>query len=478
LDGQQRLTSLLVGLKGTYEAKKPYARTREIQRLHLDILRDGDAPDDQGEVSYGFAFRENDFTTSRASHWFEVGKILKYESNVKPLIDEIVEKLKAYVRPSDTELETACKNLTRLHAAVFSDTAICYHTETHGDQERMLEIFVRANSGGKPLSKPDLLLSNLTVHWKTINARDEVKAFVDRLNEIVNRGVERGKAVLSQDFALKSCLVLLDLPIAYNLSSFNKRTCERIADSWSEIKQAITDTVEAANWFGINGLNLTSANSLVPISYYLFRNPDVRLRSDRQEDAGNALLIRRWLIMALLNGVFGGSSDSMLHKVRSVLIKYGENGRPFPVREIDSAIREARRLPSTDSTAIKAVLDLQYGDSAAVLALTLLFDERSWGTIIHHCDHIFPRKLFKDELKQYRSSADQVSNLTLLSAQENLEKSSQPFEDWIQTRELGFLQRHLIPEDKRLWRIQAFPEFLQERSRLILERLFKVLKAE
>ena len=47
LDGQQRLTSLLVGLKGTFEVRKRYARTGEEQKLHLDILRKGDVPDDQ-----------------------------------------------------------------------------------------------------------------------------------------------------------------------------------------------------------------------------------------------------------------------------------------------------------------------------------------------------------------------------------------------------------------------------------------------
>ena len=104
----------------------------------------------------------------------------------------------------------------------------------------MREIFVRANSGGKPLSKPDLLLSNLTVHWKTLNARDEIKGLVDQINEILNRGASRAKPVLSQDFVLKSCLVLLDLAVAYQISSFNKQTCERIADDWREIRQAIT----------------------------------------------------------------------------------------------------------------------------------------------------------------------------------------------------------------------------------------------
>jgi Protein of unknown function DUF262/Protein of unknown function (DUF1524) len=477
LDGQQRLTSLLVGLKGTYEVKRRYSRTGDVHRLHLDLLRNGQVPDDQGEVAYGFAFRMNTGTMTHGSYWFEVGRILRYETTVQTLVDDLRAKLKAH-HASDDELALAEGNLKRLHAVVFSDQTVCYHTESHGDHERMLEIFVRANSGGKPLSKPDLLLSNLTVHWKAINARDEIKDFVDQTNGILNRGIERAKPVLSQDFVLKSSLVLLDAPVAYRISSFNKETCERIADYWKDIKQAITETVEAANWFGINGMTLTSANALIPVAYYLYRNPEIRLRSDGQDDAANAGRIRRWLVMALLNGIFSGSSDSMLHKARSVLMKYGENGRPFPTRELDVATREARRLPTTDPNAIKNLLTLEYGGSTTRLALTLLFDERAWGTIAHDVDHIFPQNLFRQELKHHRSSADLIGNLTLLEARENNEKKAKPFDEWIHTREPAYLKRHLIPDDPKLWKPQSFHDFLEERNRLILGRLFDVLKTD
>ena len=45
LDGQQRLTSLMIGLRGTYTAKKKYKRwdnpeAWSAQRLHLDLFAD------------------------------------------------------------------------------------------------------------------------------------------------------------------------------------------------------------------------------------------------------------------------------------------------------------------------------------------------------------------------------------------------------------------------------------------------------
>lgn len=478
LDGQQRLTSLLIGLKGTYEIHRKRARTGENQRLHLDLLRDGETADDQGLVSFGFEFRANSTSTTRGSEWFEVARILRYEDKLDTLLDETRTKL-ARFHLTEQETDLALRNLSRLHSVVYKDESLTYHTETQGDQERMLEIFVRANSGGEPLSKSDLLLSNLTVHWKGMNAREEVKEYVDLLNDKLNRGISKSlwKASLSQDFVLKACLVLLDLPIAYRISSFNKATCDRISDYWSDIKAALTQAVEAANWFGIAGPTLTSANALAPIAYYLYRNPEIRLTSEGREDAAKAQMIRRWLIMALINGVFGGSSDSMLTKLREVIKRHGENGRMFPVPELDAATRDAKKIPTSDRQSIKGILDLQYGKPVTRLAQTLLFDERSWGVIPYECDHIFPQDGFDKYFKQYKELANKFGNLTLLAASANNEKRAAPFEEWICQQETGFLARHLIPEMPELWKFERFPDFLRERERLILDRLFKVFGA-
>lgn len=476
LDGQQRLTSLLIGLKGTYEVRLKYARKGESQRLHLDLLRDGVAADDQGQVWYGFEFRANSATAARGSEWFEVGRILRYADKLELLLQETKSKLERF-HLTEQEINCAIHNLSRLYSLVYRDESLTYHTETVGDQERMLEIFVRANSGGEPLSKSDLLLSNLTVHWQGLSARDEIKEYVDDLNDKLNRGLNKSqsKASLSQDFVLKACLVLLDLPVAYRISSFNKATCDRSADYWTEIKHAITQTVEIANWFGITGPTLTSANSLIPIAYYLYRNPESHLMSEDRDDAAKAHVIRRWLIMALLNGIFGGSSDSMLSKLRETIKRYGENGRMFPVEELDLAARQAKRIPTTDRQAVKEILALQYGRPITKLAQTLLFDERSWGVIAHNCDHIFPLEGFNKYFRQYKDLANNFGNLTLLTAPANNEKRAVPFEEWICTQEVAFLDRHLIPQSPELWKFERFPDFMKERERLILDRLYRVL---
>jgi hypothetical protein len=104
-----------------------------------------------------------------------------------------------------------------------------------------------------------------------------------------------------------------------------------------------------------------------------------------------------------------------------------------------------------------------------------LFDERGWGTIAHDVDHIFPQVAFKSFLKTHKDQMDCLGNVTLLLQVENQAKKGRAFGEWIQTREPGFIRRHLIPADRSLWQMEKFPYFLEERNRLIQGRLRVVL---
>ncbi len=161
------------------------------------------------------------------------------------------------------------------------------------------KFFVRANSGGTELSKSDLLLSTLTLHWGTENAREEINGFVEELNDQLTR-----KNRLTKDFVMKSCLVILNLPVAYRVSSFTKDTCARIKDRWDDIREALLRAVDASNALGIDESTLTSANALIPVAYYLYQHPALTLRGESAAEVINATRVRVWLLSALLNRVF------------------------------------------------------------------------------------------------------------------------------------------------------------------------------
>lgn len=486
LDGQQRLTALLIGLKGSDTRRRKYVRWNNPRalvkkNLYLDLLKDPKLDDDdtEADIRYGFAFYEvNNLPKNDAvHHWFPVGRILAFAN------DEDFHQFKIEQRDSlfglgeitGKQAQLFEQNLERLYRAICQDHFISYYTEKLQDYDRVLTIFVRANQAGTLLTMSDLLLATVTAKWSGVNARDEIYAFVDHINTDLSR-----RNNFSKDFVLKTSLVLTDLPVQYKVENFNNQNLERIQSRWDQIKQAIEATVSLVNSFGIDRDTLTSVNALIPIAYYLFQRRGRTLSGSTHFDVTNALRIRRWLLSVLLNEVFGGASDTLLTEMRRILQEQ-QLTNDFPSEALNAAISRRGRRPYFDKGATNAFLENKYGNRITFLALALLYED-SWQTKREHQDHIFPRAHFSAENllaegiplerhSTYRHYMDSIANLQLLSSSENLEKKDKLFDQWIKTRHPSFRQQHLIPDDPNLYTLDHFPDFIQAREQLIRERL-------
>ena len=374
LDGQQRLTSILIGLKGTYK-KKPKSKRRDDpaawtkQRLYLNLLKDPNS-DDKGdsEIYYQLQFFDEQPGDSLNEKWFRLGKILDFDREADFYLFSAKEKENLPVNITENQKIIFETNLGRLYRAVWKDEVVSYYTEVEQDYDKVLDIFVRANDGGLKLSKSDLLLSLMTSNWGNMNAREEVNNFVDHLN----KGLDV-RNNLDKDFVMKSCLVLSDLPVEYKVGNFEPNLT-LIKEKWDKIQTAIEKGVMASNSYGIDRDNLTSENALIPICYYLFRHPEVKLTGDSSSDVKNSRSVRNWLITSLLNNVFGGSSDSMLTSIRNAL-KSEIDGSNFPISEINSIIEKSGRSAYFDDNAIADYLSNKYNGQLTFLALSILYQD-------------------------------------------------------------------------------------------------------
>lgn len=468
LDGQQRITSLLIGLRGKY--RYFYYRWRET-RLYLNLLKPPVPNDDNPEeLTYGFAFRENAEPNGEEPQlWYLVGRILDFEDAEDAKSDM---KSRLADLPED-QRENANKLIGRLHNRIHTTLVGNYYQENSQDYDKVLQVFVRANSAGQPLEYSDLLLATATAKWETLDARKEIHDFTDSINELGNR------YSFGKDFVLKACLYLSEnLPIQYKVKNFTKTNLRTIEGNWDKVKESVSATVRLISRFGFSSKNLVAPLALLPIAFYIMKRGNSSFdTSSKAEDAEAQVAIRKWFIFSTLKNAFGGSSDTTLTRLREVL-KTCNPTTPFPT---DLLYKSLGIEPRLDDAEIDRILEYGYQGRYTNLVLSLLYPDRDWKDTVFHEDHIFPKSEFQiralkkrgyDEAKiqAYMSSFNILTNLQLLTHSENLSKNATPFDQWIQTRDATFCKRHLIPDLTNL-SFDYFDEFSKARRILIVESL-------
>lgn len=483
LDGQQRLTSLYIGLKGTYSAKERRRRRSNdqaypIRKLYLDLSKiDEDA--EEG-VRYRFIFMSEAELNSRADaaeSYFEVGRILDYS----------LSDLNLYVQMSsggNVEKLSALMPLLTLHDAVHKQGLINFYLEKDKPLDEVLHIFVRVNSGGTALSFSDLLLSTATARWRTLDAREEILRFVRDLNSVGD-----GFA-FTKDLVLKSCLTLTENPIAFKVKSFNSQTMSQIEDSWEKIRVAIYCAVELISSFGYNRETLTSGNAVIPIAYYLYQIGAPRNFVGSETYVEDRSRIAKWLKVVLIKRIFGGQPDNVLLPLRNLI----RGSKTFPYSEIIEESRKNSFAGGAKSMAfasddIRNLLEYEYGEPYTYSVLSFLYPNLDFRQRFHQ-DHIFPRALFKKsnllsaglsdgQVDFCLSNVNSLANLQLLEGIANQEKSQTAPDEWIGTafRSQGdrddYRRRHLIPDLPLT--LSNFSEFVRQREELISIRFCEEL---
>ncbi|MFG2305237.1 DUF262 domain-containing protein [Actinacidiphila glaucinigra] len=428
LDGQQRLTALNIGLCGSFTVKlprmwanNPLAYPKKV--LYLDLLhhsRDGDLA-----VEYNFRF----LTTEEAqianqgaeAHWYRVSDVLTLRS-----ARDVIRELQHHGVADD---EVAGDVLSRLHEVVHVVPTVNFFLEEAQELDKVLNIFIRVNSGGTVLSYSDLLLSVATAQWVEHDARETIHRIVDELNN-----VGQGFA-FSKDLVLKTGLVLLGKgDIRFKVDNFDRETMAALEKHWGGIEKALRLGVALLSDFGFSSVTLTANSVLIPLAYYLNHRSlgdSYRTAEAFREDRA---AIRRWLQRSLMkSGIWGSGLDRLLTGLRAVLEKEGAQGWPGDAIEREMT-RQGKSL-RLEPTEIDDLLDLKYGSKRLFPMLAMLYPGVDTRDHFHE-DHIFPRSLLRSrsklraagladaELPLIEDRADRAANLQLLRGPENMAKQA------------------------------------------------------
>jgi uncharacterized protein with ParB-like and HNH nuclease domain len=459
LDGQQRLQSLYIGLKGSFEGRE----------LYFDILSgEVAAPDD---VKFRFSFLPKE---KAAFPWLKFKDIVFAPQDMLTLALEIIRK--AGRELTEAEREKVSRHVAQVFKAFHSDDGIGYQEldsiedESRYTEDDVVEVFIRANSGGTKLGKSDLLFSLLTSAWD--NADDEMEGLLDDLN--------RHGFAFTRDFVLKTCLTLLDQGARYEVPKFRKPGVrDEIEAKWESIAQAIKDVADF-----LRGKTFIRCDKALPS--YLVLIPLVYARYHFPNAWKTARDVDQYLLRSLLGGAFGGTPDQLIDD----LVKRMREIQRFDLQEVFGVIRsKGRSLELTEGR----FWEMGYGSDSIHLLFNLWYRDfnyiPAYDNNMPQVDHIFPQSLLRriktvnphtgrrDLIKYREADRNQLANCMLLTAAENGAggKGDTPAEEWFAGKPESYLNLHLIPKDPVLWKLENFEDFIQARKVLIRENFAPLL---
>ncbi len=451
LDGQQRLTSLYIGLKGTRTLKKKGARNDnpnayEEKRLYLNLKHQPNM--DNPEDNYQFEFHAKKPENDEEHWWFKVGDIFELKSVVN------------YTREhklGDEESEL----LETLNKAFHDKQLISYFEETEKNLNKVLNIFIRVNSGGVKLSYSDLLMSILTASFSS-----DIR---EKMNELVDNLKYRGFPNMGQDQVLKTCLLLVGSNTEFKLKNFNKPNIKKIEDNWEKITESIYDAVKLLKNFGYAGY-LGSAYILSSLAYFYFLNPKMN-----ENDKEQAL---KFVRNAQITSYFSSTTDTKLSTIAHSI----RESRTFEAFNHNLAKHQTWPLKITND-AIEDMMCSSRHDRVFPV-LQILYPHLNYKTTTSHIDHIYPKSKFKKENekldKDFCGWKDYLFNLQLLEGAENIAKKDKDPEVWLkevykneQAIEEYKKRNYIDPTLKLEW--ENIKEFREKREEVIIKTLKEVL---
>ena len=284
--------------------------------------------------------------------------------------------------------------------------------------------------------------------------------------------------------------MLTDAPIVYKVNSFKAENVAKIQTEWTRIAEAVRKTVDLLVEFGFNASLLTSQNAALIMAYYVYNSGDLGKAS---KDG-----LQKYLIHALLNGIYGSSQDQLLSALRNAFrekvcsedgkICYKLKSNCFSFENLQSIRFPGKKTITVTEADIEQFLLSKKGPTS-FFVLSLLYPQLRFQDQVFHQDHIHPFSKFnrenllslgiaEEEHAKWFELRDTVPNLQLLNGRLNESKNATDLIDWVmrmtEVDKRTFVQSNHFPENVG-FEFSQFMIFYEARRDVLRSKLKAVL---
>lgn len=347
-----------------------------------------------------------------------------------------------------------------------------------GELKNALEVFRRLNTGGSPLTNPEINVSIIINKAKDyrINFRDEINRKITDLSDKYN-------IKLNLAFFIKSIVVCILNEVKYDENKVDKYI-EKILDNYVNVFDAIEKVCSYCNKVLNMSYVIKSNNVLIPLVYYYYLY--------KTFGQGLSKAIKYYISLSLIFGYFGGQSDNVISQMIKYIDTYRTNS--FDIKNLKK-IEIKHVQMSVNKGTISKMLEHEYREEATSVILYLIYSSISpqfvyTSNLVQ--DHMHPKmnfdklkiepnnKLYDNLIKAGLSKKDintivknrlwnKIPNIQLITDSKNgIEgKWKKQFEEWILEDQNNRIDATMPKYTKSSYKLKNFISFYKNRQRIL-----------
>ena len=442
IDGQQRLTSLLLAKTG----KLQQGRNIKELKLYFNPIEE--------------EFQLESPKIKNKPDWFKVNEVVTTDSLVS-LVDRA--RLKQELNLKEEEIyEKVISRLESLKSIFLGDrnSLPVYKLSSATEYEEVTDIFVKINSKGTRIRITELLLALLSLKLPGKFKKDVSGYLANKEDE----GWFLDTAVLIRTLVAISAK---QGRLAYFRSIARKISDRALRKNWQLTKESLDHVIKILEEnLGIKSSEMIpSQNSLVPLAFYLF----VKNGKLRGNDTKKFIL---WFLLSNYWSRYVGPTETRLDEdIRSI----------EETKSLDIAFRNLKNQVGRLYVDNESFTGRDKSKKLLLYVVARRKGAEDWfkghkiTTTDYEEHHIFPRSLLKKRNIDV-NLIDDIANIAFLTERANRTISNlYPFE-YFKDVDNEKLRKQFVPINKNLWKMDAFGKFTEIRRKNIVREVNNFLK--